>query len=180
MPESNSPAARAEAQGNLTETGDDALILVASGKRLAFVNFAGLGLGGFLLWGVFRRKGAPGAFPWTFGILALWLMGDILLWRLNGVRSVRIDGEGLEVRRGWREVPQRIEMGRISEICLHQRGPRRSLQILLGQKAVRIPGILTLYPGPKLWLTDDSFDHEEFSRLIERLEALHGSVRRVR
>ena len=180
MPESNPHPVRAEAHKSPRDDDDDVLVLAASGKRLAFVNVAGLALGGFLLWGIFRRKRAPGAFPWTFGILAFWLLGDLALWQLHGVRSVRIDGEGLEVRRGWREVPRRIEMGRISEICLHQRGPRRSLQILLGQKAIRVPGILTFYPGPKLWLTDDSFDHEEFSRLIERLEVLHGSVRRVR
>ncbi|HEY9054583.1 MAG TPA: hypothetical protein VIO60_07165 [Rectinemataceae bacterium] len=180
MSESNPSEPRLVGEGSSGARGDEAFVLCASGKKLALVNLAGLVLGGALLWGIFRRKGSPGAFPWTFCILALWLMGDIALWELRGVRSVRVDGEGLEVRRGRKGVPQRIEAERISEICLHQRGPRRSLQILLGSKALRIPGFLTLYPGPKLWLTDDSFDHKEFGILIERLEALHGEIRLIR
>jgi hypothetical protein len=153
--------------------------MLASGKRLLGVNLAGILGGGVLLYFILRARGAPGVFLPLFTILALWLAGDWIWWSRKGLREIRLDGSRIEVVRGRAGKMEPIEVSAISEIWLHQRGRRKSLQLLLGGRALRLPGFLTLYPYPKLWLTNDSFVDAEFDELVDRLERLYGRINRL-
>ena len=153
--------------------------ITSSGRRLLVVNIAGILGGGALLYLVLRVRGALGAFFPLWAVIILWLAGDWFLWRRRGLRELKIDGSRIEIVRGKTGISETMDISAVSEIWLHERGGRKSLQLLMGGRAFRIPGVLTLYPFPKLRLTNDSFDDAEFDELIDRLERLKGGINRL-
>lgn len=123
-------------------------------------------VGGALLLVLFIAllAGVPLAlFPFFFACLVLYLVADTVNWIVRGIVLIRLDGEWLDIYRGASPSQTRIPVGQITDVHLHRRFGRQSLQILLGGEVVRLPGV-TLYPGRKIWVTDDAFDGKEFGR----------------
>ena len=106
------------------------------------------------------------AFPVLYGLALLYLAADTVYWMHRGVHAAALEGDTLHVYRGRALRHERIPVAQITDVHLHQRLSRRSLQILLGAKVVRVPGA-TFYPGPKVWITSDAFDLAEFDRFTE-------------
>jgi len=160
------------------ETRDDTpFVATASEKKIAVINLVGVLGGGGALYLIARAKGMGSSFFILWALLAAWLLGDWLVWRARGVREIRIDSKGFEVVRGLRRTVVRHDAGEITDLALHTRMRRKSLQIMMGGKVTHIPGIITLYLDPnKIWITSDAFEDSEFDEVVRRLQLLHGRL----
>lgn len=142
--------------------------LNASFKRLLAVNVAAVGAGAALL--AIAIAVRPGLtqrwFPLLFALSVLYLLGDTLYWLWRGVHRVVLERGVLNVYRGLALRHEAISVSRITDVHLHRRLTRRSLQVLLGSHVARVPG-LTLYPGPKIWIVSDAFELSQFDELVE-------------
>lgn len=164
------------------ESSDDSLFVAkASEKKLAVINLIGVLGGGGVLYLIARTRGMGNAFFVLWALLAAWLLGDWYVWRARGVREIRIDARGFEVIRGSRRIATRHDAGEITDLALHTRMNRKSLQIMMGGKVTHIPGIITLYLDPnKIWITSDAFDDSDFDEVVRRLQLLHGKLLSIR
>jgi hypothetical protein len=115
-----------------------------------------------------------GAFPVIWGMVVVWLAADTVYWRWRGVHRAVLDGEALHVYRGRTLVCERIPVSAITDVHLHRRLARRSLQILLGGEVTHVPG-MTLFPGRKVWITSDAFDEADFDRFAEAALRYRGA-----
>lgn len=160
---------------------DSAFVAKASEKKLIAVNMIGIFAGGGILYLIARTRAMGSAFLILWALLAAWLLGDWLVWRVRGVREIRIDSTGFEVIRGTSRRASRHEAGEITDLALHSRMSRKSLQIMMGGKVTHIPGVITLYLDPnKIWITSDAFDNSDFDEVVRRLQLLHGKLLTVR
>jgi hypothetical protein len=147
-------------------------VLVASPKQFFGVNLVGTLFGGLALYFVFRNRSdiKTGTFLVLWGILAAYLLADGLVWQSRGVREIAVDEQGFTIKRGRGLRVERHSFDHVSDFHVHTRYNRKSVQILLGEKLIKIPGIITLYPGPKIWITNDAYDSKEFDDFIARME----------
>ncbi len=88
--------------------------------------------------------------------LALGFGCDILIWFLRGIRSLELDDESLTLYRGPSLEMQRIDRAAISAVRVRSRLGRRGAVLLLG-------------PKNKVWIAEDSFPHEAFTRFLSAL-----------
>lgn len=88
--------------------------------------------------------------------LAMGFGFDILIWFLNGIRSIELDGESLTLYRGLSLETQRINCETITAVSVRSRLGRRSVVLLLGEKH-------------KLRIAEDAFPREEFARFLSAL-----------
>jgi hypothetical protein len=88
--------------------------------------------------------------------LAMGFGFDILIWFLNGIRSIELDGESLTLYRGLSLEMQRFNRETITAVSVRSRLGRRSVVLLLGEKH-------------KLRIAEDAFPSEEFARFLSAL-----------
>lgn len=129
----------------------------------AAVNVAAAVVGGLLLAVAIGIRPGIGrsSFPLLYGLALLYLAADTVYWVRRGVHAAALEGDTLHVYRGSELRHERIPVAEITDVHLHQRLSRRSLQILLGGRVARVPGA-TFYPGRKVWITSDAFNLREF------------------
>lgn len=141
-------------------------------KQFIGVNTVGALFGGLALYLIFRNKNdvKTKTFLMLWGILIAYMLADALVWRVRGVREIEIDAGGFKIRRGRGKELETYRFDQVSDFHVHTRYNRKSVQILLGEKVLHVPGIITLYPGRKIWITNDAFDSKEFDFFIERME----------
>ncbi|MEW6548287.1 MAG: hypothetical protein AB1407_02380 [Spirochaetota bacterium] len=150
---------------------DQPFRMEGSKGRFYGVNAAGALLGGGLLYLILRGREdfSSGAFLVLWILLVAYMAADALVWRSRGVREVEVGPKAFRVRRGTARGWHEYGFAQVSDFHVHSRGARKSVQILLGEKVVKVPGIITLYPGPKIWITSDAFDDGEFEEFIQRM-----------
>ncbi len=152
---------------------DDVFMLKAKPRNLLAVNIISVILGGIIIYLISRVPHyGKTFFMVSLPLLIIWLVGDVWVWNLKGVRELHISKEGIKVVRGVSSKVTFITPGEITDVHLHSSMNRKSLNILLGKKVVHIPGIYTYYPGKKLHLFSDAFDDKEFDQAVERIFAL--------
>jgi hypothetical protein len=171
------------------ESLDPPFYMAGSKGKFFGVNAVGAVLGGGFLFLILRRREdfSSGAFLVLWLLLVAYMVADALVWHSRGVREVEVGSRGFKVRRGttrpgdgdgdtegWRE----YRFDQVSDFHVHARGTRKSVQILLGEKVLKVPGIITLYPGPKIWITNDAFDDREFEEFIQRMRRGFEDVHR--
>lgn len=138
-------------------------------KRLIGVNITGAVLGSVIMYFWMQIRTLRGFKPFIilYSLLLLWLLADVIYWIYNGVHQIDITEKNFQITRGKRKKRIVIEYNQITDINIHKRLSRVSLQILLEKKTVNIPGIFTFYPGKKIWITSDAFDDKEFNKMCE-------------
>lgn len=148
-------------------------VLNGTAGSLLMVNVAAAVMGGLLLAGMIAIRPGIGrsAFPLLYGLALLYLVADTVYWMRRGVHAAALDGDTLHVYRGRDLRHEAIAVREITDVHLHRRLSRRSLQILLGATVMRVPGA-TFYPGRKVWITSDAFDLAEFDRFADAVQAL--------
>lgn len=98
-----------------------------------------------------------------YGLFLLYLVLDTAYWLWRGVHRAALGGGALHLWRGRELRHERIALAELTDAHLHRRLGRRSLQLLRGGRVVRVPGA-TFYPGRRVWITTDAFDHADFDR----------------
>jgi len=88
--------------------------------------------------------------------LAIGFGFDILTWFLKGIRSIELDDQSLTVYRGPSLEMQCINRGMVTAVCLRNRLWRRGALVLLG-------------PKKKVWVAEDPFPREPFTRFLSAL-----------
>jgi hypothetical protein len=153
------------------------LIIKGSIKSLSLVNIFAAILGFILLfyWLSVRQSVGLNMFATGYAIIVIYLISDTVYWVYNGIHEVRIADTFFEILRGKANKLTKINTIQIIDIQYSNQLSRRSLQILLGNKIQRIPGIFTWYPGPKIWLTSDAFDDAEFDKACDLIETMYAS-----
>jgi len=151
-----------------------AFVLKGKSKRFKTVNIIAA-VTGIIILALFIRIPEYGMrfFVFTAPILLFWLIGDYLYWKKRGVRELHIHSNGISVFRGEDMRVTYIRPEQITDIHVHEAGYRTSLNLLLGKKVFRIPGVLTLYPGNRIYLTSDAFDDKEFNEALARIKQLY-------
>ncbi len=148
--------------------------LIISGKlsSLLAVNITGAVLGSVIMyvWMQIRTLRGWGPFFIVYFVFLLYLFADIMYWIYNGIQEIRLYDTFFEISRGKKHKIIRVQYSEITDINVRSRMTRVSLQILLGQKTVRIPGIYTYYPGKKIWITNDAYNDNEFNSMMELLK----------
>jgi len=152
------------------------LIIKGKFKSLAVVNIFAAIFGFVILyyWLNIRKSGGLVIFSFGFAILAIYLISETIYWSLNGIHEVRIAASYFEIVRGKRNKLIKINASQITDIQFINQMSRRSLQVLLGHKVQSIPGVFTWFPGPKIWLTSDAFDDNEFDKACDLIETMHA------
>jgi hypothetical protein len=152
------------------------LIIKGTFKSLSVVNIFAAIFGSMLLyyWLNIRKSGGLIVFSLGFAIMAIYLISDIIYWVVNGIHEVRIAETYFEIVRGKRNKLIRINATQITDIQYSNQLSRRSLQILLGHKVQNILGIFTWYPWPKIVLTSDAFDDNEFDKACDLIESMYA------
>jgi hypothetical protein len=82
---------------------------------------------------------------------------DLLLWHLNGIRSLRLEGEGLTLYRGPGLSARQVERRSIASLRISRR---------LGKRTA----VLRMAKGKKVRIAEDAFPPEAFSRFLASLE----------
>lgn len=134
----------------------------------AAVNVAAAVMGALMLAAMIGVRPGIGrsSFPLLYGLALLYLAADTVYWLKRGVHVAALEGDTLHVYRGRELRHEQIPVAEITDVHLHQRLSRRSLQILLGDRVQRVPGF-TYYPGRKVWITSYAFDLREFDRFAQ-------------
>jgi hypothetical protein len=100
---------------------------------------------------------SPLAIGLLVACLAILLGLDLLRWHLNGIRSLRLEGEDLTVYRGPGLAAQQV--------------PRRALAALrVSRRLGKRTAVLRLGNGKKLRISEDAFPREAFGRFLSALE----------
>jgi hypothetical protein len=157
------------------------LIIKGSIKSLSLVNIFAAILGFILLfyWLNVRQSVGLNMFATGYAIIVIYLISDTVYWVYNGIHEVRITETYFEIIRGKANKLTKINGIQITDIQYSNQLSRRSLQILLGNKIQRIPGIFTWYPGPKIWLTSDAFDDSEFDKACDLIETMFAENQKI-
>lgn len=147
-------------------------------KRLLGVNITGAILGSVIMYFWMQIRTLRGFKPFLilYSLLLLWLIADIIYWIYNGVHQIDINENNFQITRGKRKERIVIEYNQITDINIHKKLSRVSLQILLEKKTMNIPGIFTFYPGKKIWITSDAFDDKEFNKMCILLKNKYNMV----
>ena len=150
------------------------LIMKGSFKSLSIVNIFAAIFGFILLYFWLNVRKSVGLTMFTIGysVLFIYLVSDTVYWIYNGIHEVRIADSYFILIRGKANKHIRINASQITDIEFSNQMSRRSLQILLGHKIQRIPGIFTWFPGPKIWLTSDAFDDTEFDKAYHFIQTM--------
>lgn len=148
------------------------MIIKGELKKLLGVNITGALLGSVILYLWLQIRTLRGLKPFIilYFLLILWLVADVIYWIINGVQQIELHENNLIILRGRKRKRFQIEYDQITDLNIHKRLSRVSLQILLESKVVKIPGIFTFYPGKKIWITSDAFDEKEFNEMCKNLE----------
>ncbi|MEO0142628.1 MAG: hypothetical protein ABIL15_04660 [candidate division WOR-3 bacterium] len=144
----------------------------AKAKYLIFTNLGGIILGGILLFVLLSIRNLYTRTIFIIGviILILYMVIDYLVWQKKGIRAIEIDKEGISLYRGREKRLVRIDKGQITDIDFFGKLGRRVVTILTTGRAIKpIPGI-TIFAGPRIRITDDSFNDEQFTIFIEKLK----------
>jgi len=152
------------------------MIIKGKLKRLLGINITGAVLGAVILYFWLQIRTMRGLKPFIilFSILILWLVADVIYWIINGVQQIELHESFLILIRGRKKNSVKVEYNQITDFYIHKRLSRVSLQILLERKVIKIPGILTFYPGKKIWITSDAFDDKEFNEMCKKLEEMYN------
>ena len=154
---------------------ESTFILKGSAKNLILVNIfaviAGVGML-FLIYKVGIHYGLGFFIVGSF-ILIGWMFTDALVWHYRGVHELHINVKGVNVVRGFKRKTVFITPDQITDIFVYKKGFRKNLNIMLQNKVVQVPGIITLYPGKRVQLFSDAFSDREFDRAVELLQQLH-------
>ncbi len=136
------------------------------------VNISGSVIGSVIMyfWLQLRTIRGFGTFLFLYALFLLYMIGDLIYWKHNGVHEVRLYDNYFEVIRGKKQKLIKVNYADITDINLNNKLIRVSLQILLEAKTVRIPGIYTYYPGKKIWITNDAFNEKEFRAMCDLLK----------
>jgi hypothetical protein len=150
------------------------LVIKGTFKSLSIVNIFAAIFGFILLyyWLSVRQSVGLTMFTGAYSVLILYLVSDTVYWFYNGIHEVRIADSYFEILRGKQNKLTKISGSQITDIQYSNQMSRKSLQILLGNKIQRIPGVFTFYPGPKIWLTSDAFDDTEFDKACDLIETM--------
>jgi hypothetical protein len=146
-------------------------VLKGKFSNLIMVNIIG-GVLGIIIIFFISRVPHYGPIFFVFGIIfiAIWMFGDAIVWRKRGVHELHINRNGILVIRGASRKEFFIKPEQITDIHVHRRMNRVSLNIMLEQKVQSIPGIITLYPGKRVQLTSDAYDDKQFEAALALLE----------
>ncbi len=153
------------------------MIIKGKLKKLLGVNITGALLGSVILYLWLQIRTLRGLKPFVilYSLLVLWLVADVIYWIINGVQQIELHENNLIILRGRKRNRFHIEYDQITDLNIHKRLSRVSLQILLERKVVKIPGIFTFYPGKKIWITSDAFDEKEFNEMCKILEEKYNN-----
>jgi hypothetical protein len=114
---------------------------------------------------------AGGAVALFMAAIGAFYLIDYLFFVRRGVRAVHMDADGITVYRGKRRAPTRIAAAQISGVNVFSKGPRVIVNIMTGGAASRAAGV-TLFSGPRVRLTNDAFNDDDFIRFIVLVKAL--------
>lgn len=143
----------------------------ASPHSILTTNIGGIIVGGFLflLLLIFRSLYTMAFFIIGMTIIILYMIIDYAIWKNRGIRKIEIDGNGLTIHRGAKNIMQRIDAAQITDIDVFSKLNRKVVNIMLGGKINKdIPGV-TFFAGPRIRITNDAFDDLDFVKLIERI-----------
>ncbi|HEC79500.1 MAG TPA: hypothetical protein ENI34_10260 [candidate division WOR-3 bacterium] len=144
----------------------------AKGHLLFFTNLGGVILGAVLLFLLLLLRHIYVFILFIIGVLGiiLYMAVDYIIWWKKGIRAVEVDENGVVLYRGKHRRPVKLDFEQITGIDFFTKLNRRVITILTGGKALKvIPGI-TLFSGPRIRITDDTFGDDEFTVFIERLK----------
>ena len=136
----------------------------ASTKGMFFVNGCVYIIGGLIIAVLAMARGffSIPAFLVMLAIFAAYMIIDHRVWLRNGIRRVEVDESGITFYRGKEKKVQRIENSRITGVNVFGKLNRRVVNIFTGGGAVKpVPGI-TLFSGPRVHITNDLFNDDEF------------------
>lgn len=152
-------------------------ILKAQKRSLVAVNIIAALIGIVLLYYWFYEGYSRNltAFIILSGIVVFWMLADYIYWMHKGIREIRIGPDYFEVLRGKSMEYRRIDASQITDIYFENRMSRRTFQIFLGPVVKEIPGIFTFFPGPKIRITSDSFDNNDFDHACDLIEIMFKS-----
>jgi hypothetical protein len=109
-----------------------------------------------LLVSMIRSLLSPLAVAILIVCLAIGFGIDIGVWFLRGIRSIELDEESLTLHRGPSLEIQRVDRRAVSAVTIRSRFGRRGAALLLGAK-------------DKMWIAEDAFPKEAFTRFLSAL-----------
>lgn len=146
-------------------------------KSLISLNLYALAAGGLLIpvLLLLRNIWSAPTFLVMFLVLFLYLAWDYMNWIKNGIRAVELEDDGFVFYRGKNMGATRVNFSEVSDINFFEKLNSRVINILLqgGKAFCPLPGI-TLFSGPRIRITDETFDERRFIRFMEILRDIKG------
>jgi hypothetical protein len=108
--------------------------------------------------------------------LYVYVFWDMVLWLMRGVRSVELDAGGMIITRARNQIPVRINSDQITAVYVSKSLDRSTVNVLL--QGCRVTTVLGFrwYSGPRVRLTVEPFDRQEFSEFARRVSDLRGTT----
>ena len=121
---------------------------------------------------------ARGFFSFSFIIWAVLGLGVFMglsyyFEVVKGIKRVEVDQLGLNIYRGKNMKLQRVMFDRVTDVNQFHKGARIVVNIMTGGAVAKGPGV-TFFSGPRVRITNDYFNDDEFSRFL----ALIGRFKR--
>jgi hypothetical protein len=101
-----------------------------------------------------------------------YIFGGLALWIRRGVRVVELDEAGLNIFRGIKKTPVRIDVSQISGVHVTKSIDRTTVTIMLQGATVRRLLGMNFYSGPRVRIIDDAFNPTEFADFANRVRLL--------
>lgn len=144
----------------------------ASSRSLFFTNLGGIIVGAVLLFLLLLLRHLYMFILFVIGviIIVIYMTVDYIIWQKRGIRVIEIDEKGINLYRSKEKRLTKIEAGHITDINFFSKLNRRVVTILTGGTATKIMPGVTTFPGPRIRITDDSFNDKEFTVFMEKLK----------
>ncbi len=157
---------------NTTNDFKERAVIKGTMGSFVLVNVFAVSLGIIILFLIYRLDSHYGSGFLIVGsiILAVWMAADAIIWRVRGVHELEVAAGGIRVVRGIRKNESFHPFSEISAVDFRNKSSRRILNIMLESKPVRVPGVVTLFQGRRIYLTSDAYNDQEFDLLAGVLE----------
>ena len=148
----------------------------ASRSAMVILNGAGVGFGIIIIYFILAQKltFAPKLFAILSSLFILYFIVEYFIWKRNGIRAVEVDKNGLRIFRGDKMKVTSVGPGEIMEVDVFSKLNRRVVNILMdGAKKVEIiPGMITIFRGPRIRITNDAFNEDYFELFIALIKRM--------
>ena len=163
-------------QTKFNETSGNGKVFTMIGSHSSFlmINILTMIIGTVLLFIFLIIRLLYNPFLFIIGIMILfaYCFFDFKRWLRQGIQMVKIDEGGITIYRGSQMKATRIEKKNITDINVFKKLNRRIVNILLsGYVDSSIPGV-AFFSGPKVKITNDAFNNNEFNVFIQKAEEL--------